>query len=144
MPRLKSRGPLARLEMRQRPLGVGLLIAAVEWPSFSLYELEPSGMFLRWSARAMGQGMEQAEALLEKDYQGEGSTLQDCLKVALHIMDTVHTDTNTSTNTNGSRPLEVAKLVVGEDGKPRLENISEQEISRARRELVTMGGVYPK
>jgi 20S proteasome subunit alpha 5 len=58
----QKRKPMAR------PYGVALLIAGVDENGPQLYQTDPSGTFLQWSARAIGSGGETAMTHIKEQY----------------------------------------------------------------------------
>lgn len=58
-----------RLSLCQsRPFGVALLIGGVDELGPALYHTDPSGTFLRYDAKAIGAGSENAQSKLEEEY----------------------------------------------------------------------------
>ena len=51
-----------------RPYGVSLLIAGIDENGPALYQTDPSGHFMEWSARAIGPATEGAQSLLKDNY----------------------------------------------------------------------------
>ncbi len=51
-----------------RPYGVSLLIAGIDENGPSLYQTDPSGHYMEWSARAIGPATEGAQSLLKDNY----------------------------------------------------------------------------
>jgi len=96
----------------------------------------------------MGQDMDKAEALLEKEYK-EGMDREECLRVALHIMDSLlgmavgDSDGSSSSGSSSidekdsiSRRLEVAFLMVDEKGKPRLVHVNDEDVENTRKQVI--------
>lgn len=51
-----------------RPYGVSLLIAGIDENGPQLYQTDPSGRYMEWSARAIGPATESAQAFLKENY----------------------------------------------------------------------------
>ena len=51
-----------------RPYGVSLLVAGVDENGPALYQTDPSGHYMEWSARAIGPATEGAQASLKENY----------------------------------------------------------------------------
>lgn len=68
-----------------RPFGVSLLIAAFEKGRPVLFNIDPSGSFLQYKARAIGAASEVVETILEKEYESFG-TRNECIKKLLEIL----------------------------------------------------------
>ena len=51
-----------------RPYGVSLLIAGIDENGPALYQTDPSGHYMEWSARAIGPATEGAQSLLKENY----------------------------------------------------------------------------
>ena len=51
-----------------RPYGVSLLIAGIDENGPALFQTDPSGHYIEWSARAIGPATEGAQALLKENY----------------------------------------------------------------------------
>ena len=52
-----------------RPFGVSLLIAGVDETGPKLYETDPIGIYSQYMATAIGEGDQEVEAILEKEYK---------------------------------------------------------------------------
>lgn len=52
-----------------RPYGVGLLIGGIDKSGPCLFETEPSGTMIEWSAQVIGRGAERAKKVLVSDYK---------------------------------------------------------------------------
>lgn len=131
--------------------------ASSTYPPWTVYEMGPSGLFVRWSARAIGERGDRAEALLESRYR-PGLTLEDCQRLAIHICDSVmedssssrvqtrpqhrHEQTGRSQVTDPSREtcafpdhLEMASLTRDKGGRARLRRLSDAEVRQLREDL---------
>ena len=51
-----------------RPYGVSLLVAGIDENGPALYQTDPSGHYMEWSARAIGPATESAQASLKDNY----------------------------------------------------------------------------
>ena len=58
----KKQRPMAR------PYGVSLLVAGIDETGPALYQTDPSGHYLEWSARAIGPATEGAQTILKEEY----------------------------------------------------------------------------
>ncbi|MCA9486474.1 archaeal proteasome endopeptidase complex subunit alpha [Candidatus Woesearchaeota archaeon] len=67
-----------------RPFGVSLLIGGVENGAAHLYQSMPSGIYLKYKARAAGQLDEKLNEGLEKEYK-ESLSNKDAVKLALSL-----------------------------------------------------------
>jgi proteasome alpha subunit len=56
-----------------RPYGVALILAGVDKSGSSLYQTDPSGTYIGYDAVAIGNGSDQVNLNLEKDYRAEMS-----------------------------------------------------------------------
>lgn len=74
-----------------RPYGVSLLIAGVDESGPGLYQTDPSGHYMEWSARAIGPATESAQAMLKENYSST-MTMQEAEKLALQTLKNVMTD----------------------------------------------------
>ncbi|MFN2434217.1 MAG: archaeal proteasome endopeptidase complex subunit alpha [Nitrososphaeraceae archaeon] len=54
-----------------RPYGVALILAGVDKSGSSLYQTDPSGTYIGYDAVAIGNGSDQVNQYLEKDYHAE-------------------------------------------------------------------------
>jgi len=54
-----------------RPFGVSLLIAGIEDHAPRLYETDPTGIFFEYRASVIGEGEEEVEDILRKEYSAE-------------------------------------------------------------------------
>eukprot|EP01129_Flabellula_baltica_P000363 TRINITY_DN10388_c0_g1_i1.p1 TRINITY_DN10388_c0_g1~~TRINITY_DN10388_c0_g1_i1.p1 ORF type:complete len:250 (+),score=75.18 TRINITY_DN10388_c0_g1_i1:49-798(+) len=68
-----------------RPFGVSLLIGGIDENGPVLWHTDPSGTFLRYSAKAIGGGSEGAQGQLEKEYYTSMS-LEDAQLLALQVL----------------------------------------------------------
>jgi len=65
-----------------RPFGVSMLIAGVDNEGRVLYQVDPTGIYNRWKAKAIGESEEEMQALLKKGYK-EDMSVEDGLKLAV-------------------------------------------------------------
>lgn len=68
-----------------RPFGVAMLFGGIDENGAQLYHMDPSGTFVRYSAKAIGSGSEGAQQSLEETYH-KSITLKEALKSALTIL----------------------------------------------------------
>lgn len=59
-----------------RPYGVALLIAGVDERGPQLFQTDPSGTFLQWSARAIGSGGETAMTFIKESYHSNMTLIE--------------------------------------------------------------------
>jgi len=71
-----------------RPYGVALLIAGVDERGPQLYQTDPSGTFLQWSARAIGSGGETAMTYIKEQYHSN-MTLAEAERLVLATLKSV-------------------------------------------------------
>ncbi|CAN0494365.1 unnamed protein product, partial [Laminaria digitata] len=73
-----------------RPVGVALLMAGIDCGGRPvLYHLDPSGAYVQWRARAIGEKSSAAEAKLEKAGPYEGMTVQRAMATVLRVLEDV-------------------------------------------------------
>eukprot|EP01108_Squamamoeba_japonica_P001967 TRINITY_DN1895_c0_g1_i2.p1 TRINITY_DN1895_c0_g1~~TRINITY_DN1895_c0_g1_i2.p1 ORF type:complete len:277 (+),score=102.49 TRINITY_DN1895_c0_g1_i2:126-833(+) len=66
-----------------RPFGVALLVAGVDADGEpALYQVDPSGSYWAWKASAIGKGMLNAQAFLEKRFKANDE-LEDAINMAI-------------------------------------------------------------
>ena len=80
-----------------RPFGVALLIAGVDETGPKLYQMDPSGTYLEWQARAIGSGGDTAMSTLKESYH-QNMTLDEAEKLVLKTLKQVMEETITSEN----------------------------------------------
>ena len=68
-----------------RPFGLALLLAGIDESGLSLYETDPAGLYFRYKARVIGEGEQEAEEILHKEYRDD-ITVEEGLKLALKIL----------------------------------------------------------
>jgi 20S proteasome subunit alpha 5 len=68
-----------------RPYGVALLIAGVDESGPVLYQMDPSGTYLEWQARAIGSGGDTAMTTLKEAYH-QNMTLAEAEKLVLQTL----------------------------------------------------------
>ncbi len=52
-----------------RPFGVSLLVAGIDIDGLHLYETDPTGIFFEYKATVIGEGEEEGEEILHKEYK---------------------------------------------------------------------------
>lgn len=80
-----------------RPFGVALLIAGVDEKGPALYHTDPSGTYIRYEAKAIGDGSEGAQTVLQEQYN-KSLTMAEAQKIALEILKQVMEKKITSEN----------------------------------------------
>lgn len=65
-----------------RPFGVSMLVAGIDADGRKLFQTDPTGLFNQWKATAIGEGEEEVQAILHKDYKEE-LTCEQGLKLAI-------------------------------------------------------------
>jgi len=80
-----------------RPFGVALLIAGVDEKGPALYHTDPSGIYTKYAATAIGAGSEGAQTALREQYN-KSMTLAEAQKLALEILKQVMEEKINSTN----------------------------------------------
>ncbi len=68
-----------------RPFGVSLLIAGVDSTGPALYETDPTGIYFKYKATAIGEAEEQVEEVLHKEYK-DSITTDDALKLCMRAL----------------------------------------------------------
>ena len=68
-----------------RPFGVSLLIAGIDNGSPKLYETDPTGIYFRYKATAIGEGENEIEEILYKEYK-ETMTIDEGLRLAINAL----------------------------------------------------------
>lgn len=104
-----------------------------------LYELEPTGIFTRWEARAIGEACERAEALLDQECRPMMG-LAEAQRAAVHVMDTVLDGVNGSAN-DAERRVELAVLTRQDDGHVILRRLSSEEVAALREQVKNRRGL---
>ncbi|KAL7675938.1 hypothetical protein ACOME3_002197 [Neoechinorhynchus agilis] len=80
-----------------RPFGVAILFAGYDETGAHLFQLDPSGTFIEYKAKAIGSGHEGADDHLKQSYKDDFS-LHDATKHSLDILKQVMEDKMTSDN----------------------------------------------
>jgi len=65
-----------------RPFGVGLLIAGYDGETKKLFLTDPAGLYNQWKSVAIGEGEDDVQAVLRKEYR-EDMTVEQGLKLAV-------------------------------------------------------------
>jgi 20S proteasome subunit alpha 5 len=91
-----------------RPFGVALLVAGVDETGPCLFNTDPSGTFVKFDAKAIGQGSEGAQTHLEASYN-KSMTLKEAEALALTTLKQVMEEKISSSN------IEVVALRVTPD-----------------------------
>ncbi len=71
-----------------RPFGVSLLIAGIDIDGIHLYETDPTGIFFEYRASVIGEGEQEGEEILHKEYK-DSLTVDQGIKLALKTLQTV-------------------------------------------------------
>lgn len=96
-----------------RPFGVSLLIGGIN-DEPHLYKTDPSGAYYKWKAAAIGSGKDEANTVLEENYDMV-ETLEDGIELALKALKKVIGEEITSKN------VEVAEIPLDSKRFERLE-----------------------
>ncbi|KAL8269659.1 hypothetical protein Esti_006414 [Eimeria stiedai] len=100
-----------------RPFGLSTLIAGKDGEgNVALYQTEPSGIFARWKAQALGKNSKTVQEFLEKNYK-EDLGEEEALSLALSAL--------TEVVEAGGRNLECAIV-----GKDKVDFLTEERIFR--------------
>ena len=68
-----------------RPFGVSLLVAGVDSEGPALFETDPTGIYFKYKATAIGEGEDQIEEILHKEYK-DTITIQEGLQLCLKAL----------------------------------------------------------
>lgn len=68
-----------------RPFGVSILIAGVDVDGVKLYQTDPTGIFFQYRATVIGEGEQEVEEILHKEYKPE-ITIKEGMKLALRAL----------------------------------------------------------
>jgi 20S proteasome subunit alpha 5 len=101
-----------------RPFGVALLIAGVDEKGPSLWHVDPSGAFTRFSAKAIGAGSEGAQNTLQEQYN-KSLKLPEAQKMAMEILRQVMEEKISTKN------VEMATVTVA---RPEFRFATEEEL----------------
>ena len=71
-----------------RPFGVSLLIAGIDIDGPHLYETDPTGIFFEYKATVIGEGEQEGEEILHKEYK-EDMTIEQGMKLAIKTLQSV-------------------------------------------------------
>lgn len=82
-----------------RPFGAALLLVGVDDTGKRLFETDPSGAMVEWEAVAIGAKKQDAEKILEKEYDAN-MTLEDAAKLALKALSETSEKAITEENVN--------------------------------------------
>jgi len=74
-----------------RPFGVGMIVAGIDQDGAKLFETDPTGIFFQYKAIAIGEGDEEINKILEKEWN-ENLTIEDGIKLAISAMKRVVKD----------------------------------------------------
>ena len=80
-----------------RPYGVAMLLAGVDERGAQLYHTDPSGTCVKYLAKAIGAGAENAQLTLKERYN-RSMTMEEAETLALDVLKQVMEDKITSTN----------------------------------------------
>ena len=80
-----------------RPFGAALLITGVDDTGRRLFETDPSGAMVEWSAAAIGAKKAEAEKVLEKEYRDDMS-FEDAVGLALKTLSQISEKPGNSNN----------------------------------------------
>ena len=68
-----------------RPFGVSIIIAGIDSDGPKVYETDPTGIYFRYKATAIGEGETEIEEILDKEYK-ESMTLNEAMKLAIKAL----------------------------------------------------------
>jgi proteasome alpha subunit len=68
-----------------RPFGVSLLIIGIDENGPKLYETDPTGIYFRYKATAIGEGENAIEEVLHKEYS-EDMSIEDAIKLGIKAL----------------------------------------------------------
>jgi len=68
-----------------RPFGVGMIIAGIDQDGIRVFETDPTGIFFQYRAIAIGEGDEEINKVLEKEWN-ENLTIDDGIRLAINTM----------------------------------------------------------
>lgn len=68
-----------------RPFGVSLLVAGIDQDGIKLFETDPTGIYFQYKACAIGEGENEVEELLKKEYK-EGMSIGDAFRLAMKAL----------------------------------------------------------
>jgi proteasome alpha subunit len=71
-----------------RPFGVSLLVAGIDIDGPHLYETDPTGIFFEYKATVIGEGEQEGEEILHKEYK-EDMTIEQGIKLAVKTLQTI-------------------------------------------------------
>lgn len=86
-----------------RPYAVALILAGVDKNGASIYQTDPSGTFIGYDAVAIGNGSDQVNEFLEKNYHADIS-LDDASNLALESIHLV------SEEKSGARHVKMSQI----------------------------------
>ncbi len=100
-----------------RPFGVGFLIGGVDEMGAKLFETDPSGTVIEWTAQSIGRGSEKAKKTLETDYKPKMS-VQEAIKLAVSALKAGEKDVQ-------SKDMEITVITAND-----FRRLSEAEITK--------------
>ncbi len=93
-----------------RPFGVSLLIAGIDESGIKLFETDPTGIFYQYKATVIGEGENEVEEILHKDYH-DNITMEEGLKLCVKALKKVLNDDFNEDRIDAARiPLETKKM----------------------------------
>tara|TARA_Y100000310_G_scaffold345858_1_gene471594 strand:- start:21383 stop:22129 length:747 start_codon:yes stop_codon:yes gene_type:complete len=105
-----------------RPFGVSVLVAGVDGNTPMLYETDPTGIYFRYKATAIGEGEVEVEEILHKEYN-PNLTVEEGLKLAIKSLKKV-LGNNFNIDRVDSAVITVEKKKFTRVGKLKLEKIA--------------------
>jgi proteasome alpha subunit len=103
-----------------RPFGVSMLIAGIDADGKKLFLTDPTGLFNQWKATVIGEGEEDVQAMLHKEYKDD-ITVEQGLKLAVSALKKFLGDQFSVDRVDAA--------CIMEGGKP-MERISKDRISK--------------
>ena len=98
-----------------RPYAVALILAGVDKNGASIYQTDPSGTYIRYDAAAIGNGSDQVNEFLEKNYHADIS-MDDASILALESIYLV------SEEKTGTRHIKMSQIDTETKKMKRIEN----------------------
>ncbi|GAA5991783.1 hypothetical protein JCM5350_005423 [Sporobolomyces pararoseus] len=120
-----------------RPFGVALLIAGYDQHGPQLYHADPSGTFMRYTAKAIGSGSEGAQSELQDSYT-KSMTLEQAKLLSLKVLKQVmeeKLDFNNVQLAVVSEQTQGYKILNKEELKPVIEEVERVEKEREEERL---------
>lgn len=105
-----------------RPFGVSVLVAGVDNKTPKLFETDPTGIYFQYKATAIGEGENEAEEMLKKEYR-EDMKSEEGLKLAIKVLKKI-LDKNFSIERVDATIVEVATRKSKKVTRSKLEKLA--------------------